>query len=124
MKAQGVSIIICCHNGAERLPETIRHIARQRVPAHIPWELLIIDNGSTDDTALVARKEWQKHRVDTYIRIVRESTLGLSYARARGFREAMMITGWRRSTSQLFTRSFRKIPISAQWVALVNSSMK
>ena len=88
MKAQGVSIIICCHNGAERLPETIRHIARQRVPAHIPWELLIIDNGSADDTALVARKEWQKHRVDTYIRIVRESTLGLSYARARGFREA------------------------------------
>ncbi len=88
MKAQGVSIIICCHNGADRLPETIKHIAAQRVPVHIPWELLIIDNGCTDDTALVARKEWQKHRVDTYLRIVKESTLGLSYARARGFAEA------------------------------------
>ena len=88
MKPQGVSIIICCHNGANRLPETIRHIARQRVPAYIPWELLIIDNGSTDDSALVARIEWQKQRVDTYLRVVKEPTLGLSYARARGFREA------------------------------------
>ena len=88
MKPQGVSIIICCHNGANRLPETIRHIARQRVPAYIPWELLLVDNGCTDDSALVARKEWQKHRVNTYMRIVKESMLGLSYARSRGFREA------------------------------------
>ena len=88
MKAQGVSIVICCHNGAERLPETIRHIARQRVPSYIPWELIIVDNGSTDDSALVARLAWQKHRVDTYMRIVSEPALGLSYARATGFREA------------------------------------
>ena len=88
MKPQGVSIIICCHNGANRLPETIRHIARQRVPPYIPWELLIIDNGCTDDSVLVARTEWQKHRVDTYMRIVKEPLLGLSYARSRGFREA------------------------------------
>lgn len=88
MKPQGVSIIICCHNGADRLPETIRHIARQRVPAYIPWELLIIDNGSTDDSAGVARIEWQKHRVDARLRIVKEPVLGLSHARASGFKES------------------------------------
>lgn len=88
MKPQGVSIIICCHNGSQRLPETIRHIAQQVVPPYIPWELLIIDNGSTDNSAAVARSEWQKHRVDTYLRIVNEPLLGLSYARARGFKEA------------------------------------
>ena len=88
MKLQGVSIIICCHNGAERLSETIRHIARQRVPVYVPWELLIVDNGSTDSSAQVARTEWQKHRVDTYLRIVKEPMLGLSNARARGFQEA------------------------------------
>jgi glycosyltransferase involved in cell wall biosynthesis len=88
MKSHGVSIIICCHNGSSRLPETIRHIARQRVPPYIPWELLIIDNGSTDDSVLVARTEWQKNRVDTYLKIVKEPMLGLSYARARGFKEA------------------------------------
>jgi glycosyltransferase involved in cell wall biosynthesis len=88
MTPQGVSIVICCHNGAARLPETIRHIACQDVPAYIPWELILIDNGSTDESAAVARKEWQKHRVDTYLKVVSEPTLGLSYARARGFREA------------------------------------
>lgn len=88
MKPKGVSIIICCHNGATRLAETIRHIARQRVPWHISWELLIIDNGCTDDSVAVARAEWQKHRVNTYMRVVKEKALGLSYARARGFREA------------------------------------
>lgn len=88
MRPQGVSIIICCHNGAQRLPETIRHIASQAVPACIPWELIIINNSSTDDSALVARAVWQKKRVDTYLRIVNEPVLGLSYARARGFKEA------------------------------------
>lgn len=88
MKPQGVSIVICCHNGADRLPETIRHIARQWVAPYIPWELLIIDNGCTDDSAEVARMEWKKHRVDTYLKIVKEPQLGLSHARARGFREA------------------------------------
>ena len=88
MKPQGVTIIICCHNGANRLPETIRHIARQRVPPYIPWEVIIVDNGSTDDSALAARLEWQKHRADTYLKIVKEPLLGLSHARARGFKEA------------------------------------
>lgn len=88
MRPQGVSIIICCHNGADRLPETIRHIARQHVPWYVPWELIIIDNGSTDNSATVARMEWQKHRVNAVLRIVSEPALGLSFARARGFREA------------------------------------
>lgn len=88
MKPQGVSIVICCHNGANRLPETIRHIARQHVPWYIPWELLIIDNGSTDNPGAVVRKEWEKRRLGIPLRIVNEPTLGLSFARARGFLEA------------------------------------
>ncbi len=88
MKPQGISIVICCHNGSKRLVQTIRHIAMQRVPYYIPWEVIMIDNGCTDDSVAVARAEWQKHRVTTYFRIVQEPVLGLSYARARGFREA------------------------------------
>lgn len=88
MKPQGVSIVICCHNGANRIPETIRHIARQHVPSHIPWELLMVDNASTDGSAEVARKEWQKFRIETCLRIVKEPALGLSHARACAFRSA------------------------------------
>jgi glycosyltransferase involved in cell wall biosynthesis len=88
MKPQGVSIVICCHNGADRIAETIRHIARQHVPPHIRWEVLVVDNASTDGAADVARKEWQKSRLNIDLRIVDEPTLGLSYARARGFDSA------------------------------------
>ena len=88
MKPQGVSIIICCHNGASRLRETIRHIAMQRVPGHIPWELVLIDNGSTDDSAAIASTEWEKYDAPASLRIIDEPAVGLSYARARGFREA------------------------------------
>jgi glycosyltransferase involved in cell wall biosynthesis len=58
------------------------------VPWYIPWELIFIDNGSTDTSATVARMEWNKHRATTPLRIVHEAVVGLSYARARGFREA------------------------------------
>jgi glycosyltransferase involved in cell wall biosynthesis len=88
MKAYGVSIIICCHNGEARLPETIKHICMQQVPAFIPWELVIVDNDSTDQTAAVAENEWRKYSPAASFRIVREEKLGLNYARTRGFQEA------------------------------------
>jgi glycosyltransferase involved in cell wall biosynthesis len=88
MIQQGVTVLICCHNGARRLPETLRHIANQRVPASIPWELLIVDNKSTDHSAIIARKEWAKYQVNGRFRVVLETTLGLSHARSRGFLEA------------------------------------
>lgn len=88
MKSQGVSIIICCHNGASRLRETVRHIARQQVPENIPWELVLVDNGSTDDTAEVARTVWRNEGSNTPLRVVYEPVLGLSHARTRGFEEA------------------------------------
>ena len=49
-----VSLIICTRDGCHRLArclEAVRHITFNR-----PWELIIVDNGSTDDTAAVVRK--------------------------------------------------------------------
>ena len=36
----GVSVIVCCHDSAARLPETLAHLARQKVDPGIPWEVL------------------------------------------------------------------------------------
>ena len=82
----GVSIVICCHNSRERLGETLRHLAGQIVPETVPWEVIVVDNGSTDDTAAVAEKTWPVTTAP--LRVVRELKLGLSYARACGMREA------------------------------------
>ena len=88
MTQPGVTILICCHNGAKRLPETLKHIAQQVVPSNIPWEVLIVDNKSTDMSAPVARTEWSKYQSPGKFRIVLEPVLGLSHARSRGFLEA------------------------------------
>jgi glycosyltransferase involved in cell wall biosynthesis len=88
MSKPGVSVVICTYNGASRLPETIRHIAAQQVPEYIPWEFIIIDNASTDNTASVAQHEWSKYIGTQSFSIIEEPQSGLSYARARGFASA------------------------------------
>ncbi len=84
----GVSIVICCYNGAHRLPETIRHIARQIVPPEIPWEFILIDNASTDNSAAITKSIWTEHNNPTTLRVISEPTPGLSHARLKGFESA------------------------------------
>src|SRR5436305_10300761 len=76
----GISVIICCYNSAKRLPETLAHLARQNSP--IPWEVIVVDNASTDDTARVARECWPSETAP--LRIVDEPKSGLIYARVSG----------------------------------------
>jgi len=82
---QGVSVIICSHNGAARLPATLSYLKAQE-SARVPWELLIIDNASTDGTAEVARTFWQNGPAP--LRVINESRLGVRFARERGLAEA------------------------------------
>jgi len=82
-----VTVIICCHNSSALLPRTLQHLAQQRVEPHIPWEVLVIDNASTDDTGSLALRLWPKD-LNTALRVVEEPQLGLAYARARGISEA------------------------------------
>lgn len=88
MSKPGVSIIICCHNGERRLPETVRHIAQQEVPSFVPWEFILVDNGSTDNSVDVTETMWDLFHPSGELRVVHESKLGLSFARARGFEES------------------------------------
>ena len=82
---QGFSVIICCHNGATRLPTTLAHLIAQEPPM-TPWEVLLIDNASTDGSAAVARSCWRHGPAP--LRIIDESRPGVRYARERGLTEA------------------------------------
>jgi len=86
----GVSVVICCHNSAKRLPPTLAHLASQQNCDIIPWEVIIVDNASQDDTGRVALEEWSKWSKSKSIplRVVHEPQLGLIYARLRGIFEA------------------------------------
>jgi glycosyltransferase involved in cell wall biosynthesis len=81
----GVSIVLCCHNSAARLPLTLAHLKTQ-IPAAAPWELLLIDNASNDDTEHIAVLSWAGGPAP--LRIITEPNLGLQHARERGLREA------------------------------------
>jgi glycosyltransferase involved in cell wall biosynthesis len=82
---QGFSVIICCHNGAARLPTTLAHLMVQEHPM-MPWEVVLINNCSTDGTPEVARSCWQNG--PTPLRVIDESHPGVRYARERGLAEA------------------------------------
>ncbi len=85
---KGVSVIVCCYNSAKRLPETIEHLAKQRMPDNCAWEVIIVDNASTDNTKEVARQEWLKYSSTASFNVVREEKPGLSAARHKGYETA------------------------------------
>lgn len=83
----GVSVVICTYNGAARLPQTLAHLAAQENTEAIAWEVLVVDNASTDDTAAVVRHCWPAD-APAPLRIVNEPRLGTANARRRGLMEA------------------------------------
>ena len=88
VSAPGVAIsaVICCHNSAKVLPPTLAHLANQIVSPSVSWEVVIVDNASTDGTVDVARS-WPAS-ASAPLRVVSEPKLGLAYARARGVEDA------------------------------------
>jgi glycosyltransferase involved in cell wall biosynthesis len=79
----GVSVVIICRNGASRLPRTLAYLQKQRVPSWLAWEVVLVDNASTDGSAEVAKKIWQ-HAPAAALRIFREERIGATFARERG----------------------------------------
>jgi len=79
----GISIIVCCHNSSELLPATLQHLKAQQA-VDIGWEVVLVDNASTDDTAEKAQEIWGSTPEPAPLRIVREPQLGLTFARERG----------------------------------------
>src|ERR1700682_3834 len=86
--SEGVSIVVCCHNSARLLPETLACLAAQQFSSATPaCEVIVVDNASTDQTGETAGASWpDKTRIP--LRIVQEPNLGLTSARLRGIAEA------------------------------------
>jgi glycosyltransferase involved in cell wall biosynthesis len=84
----GVSVIICTYNGAALLPQTLRHLALQNVPPEIPWEVIVINNASTDQTAAVAASVWKNSGNQTPFSLLYQPEPGLTFARELGLQKA------------------------------------
>lgn len=79
-----VTVSVCTWNRAALLDRTLHTIAALDVPAQRSWEVLVVDNGSTDATQDVL----SRHRDRLPLRSVIEPTPGHSNARNRVLAEA------------------------------------
>lgn len=80
------TVAICTHNHADHLAVTLSSLKSLNHP-ECAWELLIVDNASTDETPqLLLRDDWQVPGIDN--RVVREAALGVANARNRAVCEA------------------------------------
>lgn len=80
----GVSVIVCTHNGADRLKPVLEAIQNQQTD--FLSELILVDNCSTDGTSSFAELALR----DTPLRwkLIEEPKAGLSFARLAGIRAA------------------------------------
>jgi len=77
---------MACHNGAQRLRETLTRLSAQEVRPDVNWEVILVDNLSTDNSVDIAREVWSDCVVP--LRIVSEEKLGAGFARHKGILEA------------------------------------
>lgn len=79
-----ISAVVCTHNRGSLLDLALLSLAEQSLAPAL-YEVLIVDNASTDDTRSIA-EAWAARY--PHFRYIRESQIGLSYARNRGVQEA------------------------------------
>ena len=79
-----ISVVICSHNRDKYLETSLASLQNQSIPQHA-YEIIVVDNNSTDQTrAVVSRLQSE----NSHLRYYFESQLGLSYARNTGWHEA------------------------------------
>ena len=83
----GVTVVICCYNSALRIRETLECLQAQKFEKDVEWEVIVVDNISSDNTKEEVRKVWNKNPV-TELTILDESVQGQTYARKRGVDQA------------------------------------
>jgi len=81
-----VSVVVCTHNRAKLLGRTLAALRDQCTAAGLTWELVLVDNNSSDGTRSVVSAATVTFPVPA--RYVFEPRLGLSHARNAGIENA------------------------------------
>ena len=82
MKQGLVSVITPCYNGAKYISETIESVIAQ---TYAKWEMIIIDDGSKDNSVEIARNYAKQ---DSRIQLITQENAGSAAARNNGIRRA------------------------------------
>jgi len=81
------SVIICAYNASNRIIGPLEHICKLNYPTEL-FELIVVDNNSTDNTSEIVTDTLKKANVGFDFRLIKEKTQGLISARLAGIRSA------------------------------------
>ncbi|KYC39424.1 glycosyl transferase [Scytonema hofmannii PCC 7110] len=81
------TVAIPTYNGANRLPQLLERLFNQSGVEDLNWEILIIDNNSSDRTSEIIQT-LQKNNIGYQLRYYLETEQGAAFARLRAVREA------------------------------------
>ncbi|MEC4986895.1 MAG: hormogonium polysaccharide biosynthesis glycosyltransferase HpsE, partial [Oscillatoria sp. PMC 1076.18] len=87
LKTIALTVAICTYNGEKRLPEVFARLEQQIGWESFRWEILVVDNNSSDRTAELIRA-YQTNWSVCSLRYCFEPRQGLAYARQRALSEA------------------------------------
>ena len=104
-----ISIILCTHQRASSLVQTLESFCRLEVPAGLSWELIVVDNNSTDDTRAVCDRFADR----LPLLYLLETRQGLSIARNRALADA-------RGEWLLFTDD--DVDVDQHWLATLHAA--
>ena len=81
-----ITVIVCTYNRCQSLAKALESAASLRLPKPDEWEVLVVDNNSSDQTREVAAQFHQRY--PRRFRYLFEAQQGKSYALNAGIREA------------------------------------
>lgn len=84
MKKIQVSVVIPAFNEEKYIGDTLNSLLKSEQQTHINYEVVLVDNNSTDKTVEVT----ERFTYGMNLRIIKEEKQGRGAARARGFKEA------------------------------------
>lgn len=82
------TVALITYNGATRLPFVLEKLRSQINTEALNWEILVVDNNSSDDTAKVVQNYQNYWLLPFPLRLVFEPQQGAAYARQRAIKEA------------------------------------
>jgi glycosyltransferase involved in cell wall biosynthesis len=92
VRNDGISVVVCCYNSEQRLPETLLHLWQQVTSDGTPIEVVLVDNNCTDRTIDIAKHSHAVANTSIPLRIITEKKPGLTSARITGIRHALYET--------------------------------
>ncbi|WP_392531758.1 hormogonium polysaccharide biosynthesis glycosyltransferase HpsE [Nostoc sp. C117] len=82
------TVAIPTYNGESRLPELLERLKNQLRTENLSWEIIVVDNNSTDNTAKVVEAYQKQWHCPYPLKYCFEAKQGAAYARKKGVTEA------------------------------------